>query len=747
MRKAKIAGMLPDYLFSIPVAAALSVNLFDFFLIPQNMKDDFFGVLLYSAAFLLLLYAVFYSRLTLKISLVSFSAGIFIYMAAFYATFHAWPRLGYETLLRYLFQAVVLGVCAVVCLCAKRLWSVLLMLSGGLALFFYMSFAGMEAKPAPYYTFLAGAVALLAEKLLAGRVNTRNFKESAWIYGGSLFAAAAVLALARFLYVQTDFRLRPKAAPAEQASVSSYDDLDSMENFGAPLKLNSDAALRASSSADSFYLKADTFTGYTGSKWTKADKQSETSLCGTGSFMWMMAYTYKYDRNFFDAHSPADTEAYINYFSGAKTPFPVYRVTVQHITGSFKCMFLPAGLLSFTSEDGRLKRPSSEDYTVEGKVPAGVPYTAEFTQPDMESQKVLGILKDGDSVVNAVLDEWSGKGAQDGYADAVNSYNSYRSRVKSLYLDIGPSVTQRTKDLAAAITKGCTCDYEKVTAVKNYLQKNCTYTLSPSQPEEGKDMVDYFLFESRVGYCAHYASAMAVLLRSAGVPARYVCGFVSPKEHFNGDFVITNEQAHAWVEVYSDVLGFYPVDATADGGSGSHAGDTAAGNNAADRTLSSDAGVNETAKNNEVMPLAVKIGALVLCVPVLLFLVCILIKNRRAKQKGINAKAAYCYGRLLSVLKRFGFRRRPHETFYEFAVKLKWDGGLYREFICVTDIYMRAAYGGEELKKEDAQRINASRKRILKYMRIYAGVPKYIVKRIFTVPYIFTGEKSRRKLL
>jgi hypothetical protein len=80
-----------------------------------------------------------------------------------------------------------------------------------------------------------------------------------------------------------------------------------------------------------------------------------------------------------------------------------------------------------------------------------------------------------------------------------------------------------------------------------------------------RDFVEYFLFENHKGYCVHFASATVALLRSAGVPARYVEGYaVSPSDFENNDewADIPDSRSHAWVEIYLSSVGWVPVEAT-----------------------------------------------------------------------------------------------------------------------------------------------------------------------------------------
>ncbi|SFU69366.1 transglutaminaseTgpA domain-containing protein [Halomonas korlensis] len=87
------------------------------------------------------------------------------------------------------------------------------------------------------------------------------------------------------------------------------------------------------------------------------------------------------------------------------------------------------------------------------------------------------------------------------------------------------------------------------------------YTLSP--PRLGsRDRVDEFLFESRAGYCTHYASAAAVMARAVGIPARIVAGFLGGERHPDGHFTVRDYDAHAWVEVWLEG-GWQRLDPTA----------------------------------------------------------------------------------------------------------------------------------------------------------------------------------------
>src|SRR5690606_40367002 len=98
----------------------------------------------------------------------------------------------------------------------------------------------------------------------------------------------------------------------------------------------------------------------------------------------------------------------------------------------------------------------------------------------------------------------------------------------SPYLQLPDTVPARVRDLAQEITADADTPYDKVKAVEAYLQENYIYTNKPDLSKgSSADFVDRFLFEIQEGYCDYYSTAMAVMVRSLGLPARWVKGFKS----------------------------------------------------------------------------------------------------------------------------------------------------------------------------------------------------------------------------
>ena len=110
------------------------------------------------------------------------------------------------------------------------------------------------------------------------------------------------------------------------------------------------------------------------------------------------------------------------------------------------------------------------------------------------------------------------------------------------------SVPARVGDLARGITRSAATTEAKVAAIESYLRTHEVYRLDSPVPPRSKDAVDDFLFASHEGFCEHFASAEAVLLRSVGVPARIVTGFAYG-ESDGTRRVFRGADAHAWVLV------------------------------------------------------------------------------------------------------------------------------------------------------------------------------------------------------
>lgn len=124
------------------------------------------------------------------------------------------------------------------------------------------------------------------------------------------------------------------------------------------------------------------------------------------------------------------------------------------------------------------------------------------------------------------------------------------------YLQLPETLPSRVKDLATSITADTDNLYDKAKAIERYFRLNgFSYNQDlAAVPEGDTDYVDQFLFDTKVGYCDNFSTSMVVLLRSEGIPARWVKGFAPGDvvERDNGVpvYEVTNNNAHSWVEAY-----------------------------------------------------------------------------------------------------------------------------------------------------------------------------------------------------
>jgi transglutaminase-like putative cysteine protease len=129
------------------------------------------------------------------------------------------------------------------------------------------------------------------------------------------------------------------------------------------------------------------------------------------------------------------------------------------------------------------------------------------------------------------------------------------------YLDYG-SLSQPAKDLATQAVAGHgSTQFDEVMALTQYLQQHYQYSLQLGHVPAGRDPVDWFLFDVKIGYCEQFATAETLMLRSLGIPARLATGYST------GDYdpvldqsIVREHDAHAWVEVWFPGHGWVPVD-------------------------------------------------------------------------------------------------------------------------------------------------------------------------------------------
>ncbi len=293
--------------------------------------------------------------------------------------------------------------------------------------------------------------------------------------------------------MQDDFLAGSYFMDAFSLSRTGYQDTSTV--LGGNVSISNEKALLIDGDAPA-YLRGNTKHRYTGTIWEKSDTIFRTD----------------------NLASSLTTDTYGN--------APIRSMTIIPDSLETSSLFVPSYpssvILSTREGIGRVFY-NVQDQTFSVTAPIEDPYTVNYYEEAAVEERAMRQISD-------------------------QLYSSY-----ARYLEVPDTVTDRTRDLVLEITAGLTGKDEKALALTSYLRENYTYTLQPGSVPEGWDFVDYFLFGTGEGYCVYYGTALTIMLRIAGIPARYAEGFRVPSESdMDGLRIVRNSDAHAWSEVLTD---------------------------------------------------------------------------------------------------------------------------------------------------------------------------------------------------
>lgn len=142
--------------------------------------------------------------------------------------------------------------------------------------------------------------------------------------------------------------------------------------------------------------------------------------------------------------------------------------------------------------------------------------------------------------------------------------NELGRQILGRYLEVPASTTPETIALADQLATGQPSTYDVIRSYVGWLEANVEYDLDAPLPDPGEDAVHDFLFDTQLGFCEQIASALTVMLRTQGVPARLVTGYLpGTRDRIAGVFEVRASDAHAWVEVWFPESGWQAFDPTA----------------------------------------------------------------------------------------------------------------------------------------------------------------------------------------
>ena len=302
----------------------------------------------------------------------------------------------------------------------------------------------------------------------------------------------------------------------------------------------------------------------------------------------------------------------------------------------------------------------------------------------------------------------------------------YPSFVTDHYLQLPASLPQRVRDLAEQVTEGQDNVMEVIASIQEYLS-GLEYSLEIEAPPFDSDGVDHFLFEARKGYGEYFASAMAVMLRAVGVPARVAAGYspgeFDPEQELN---IVRDTDSHAWAEVYFPEYGWInfevtpgrpapqrslrPLPEAAEFGESSFTSDE-------DEDLFDD---EEDFLLGPIAPLPSDSGGIsstiLITIPSIVTAIALVwlagwyFWHRRLVTAGV-AEMAYAKMNRLSYLARL--RRRPFETAGEYAMNIgRILPAMRGEAKTIVDALDKSRYGRRPISSEEATAVEKAWRRL-----------------------------------
>lgn len=692
--------------------ASLTHELFKAFLIPAAMTSSPWRLLGIDLIVLLLLTLCVRGKKSLYLSLfVWISAGIALVL---YAYFHL-PELlrSPQTLLYpWLFYLIAFLIVVPSFYAARSVSGTLVLTVGGLAGMGYLAAVGYAVDPHVVLLFCLFAAALFWEKRLA--VFPTRLQRVGILAG--FLAAALLIAELAVAGLQTIPALqdtnRPRIALLQDlfGSTMNFADNVTTQKLGGPLYQNDTHVFSVTGNAP-FYLKGRTYTTYANNSWTVDPSQAAPSAFDAlhpimgSSYLESPYWLNRTDSNLGRYRQSLLAPAYLSSNS----------MTVRILSGGRSTIFLPLGFQQFQSDSVKLSKFQGGSYLAASSAHAGDTYSLRYTTVETQTEAFALADTNYNQKTAAFL-----RALQEANPDGYQTLQEETVYARQKELILPSTVTNRTRKLAKDLTQNCNNVFEAADVIRDWLFEHCTYQTNVSYTLGGSDFVDNFLFQTHKGYCVHFATAMTVLLRAAGYPARYVEGYVSPAgENTDSTYIVTNMQAHAWVEVYSELFGYVTEEATPGIGaastlSSSETDETesaAAGSSAPSAVSSGTSAVSSSSgKAAGSTPSGHRVFAwnIVICAALLFALAVVIRLAARAawfayiRRKPSDEQVMQLYAYCLRFFARLGFPCPAAEMPEHYARSVEQTLSIH-DFMPVTALYLKARYGEQALTFQEIQ--------------------------------------------
>lgn len=289
---------------------------------------------------------------------------------------------------------------------------------------------------------------------------------------------------------------------------------------------------------------------------------------------------------------------------------------------------------------------------------------------------------------------------------------AYPEWVTARYLGLPEDVPARVTALARDLTATAPTAYDRARAIESYLRE-IPYSLDVPEPPARREVTDYFLFDLQRGYCDYYATAMAVLARAAGLPARLAVGYASGSyDAERGEYTVREAEAHAWTQVYFTGYGWVDFEPTRGRAAPGRAEPLTQGGPPPRGEVSSEPTAGEAAGT------AVRWGGVALVVLGAAALVWLGAEAWRWRRLQPGAVVTRLYGRVYATAARLGVAVRPSDTPHEVVGKLAshfeegqrarqaaWWGPARATVEAITAWYEKTTYGGRAPDRAESARL------------------------------------------
>lgn len=553
--------------------------------------------------------------------------------------------------------------------------------------------------------------------------------------------------------------------------------------LGGRVRLNKTLVLRVQT-PHNVYLKGVSKDTYTGTKWVTGSSEMNTigsdysSLYEDTNEMLVGMKLLTDDPSYLD-----------NLFYKDKV-----NITFQNL--KTKSLFIPSKTFAFTPGSGNIIgiTDANGSLSVQDRLNKGFKYSLELYSPKLGSEEFANALrksreglydeyllkaafpsyyfsvsgKDLDSktrtasaaseensgVLVRIADPLSSTAQQNISIKEISELRAFRENarnIESKYLQLPQSLPQRVRDLAISITASSDNRYDKVKSIEQYLAGSFPYNLDVRTTPRNRDFVDYFIFDLKQGYCTYYASALTVLARSAGIPARYVEGYILPPKPLENDsttYLVSNMQAHAWAEVYFEGYGWLPFEPTSPFRSSFYSDSSiqasisgeyssayedymdiirrySQGSAYGNSNILTDA---EEENSSPLITILIAAGAVILMF--LLVLAVNLLKSKLKMYRILNLPPRDCilklYDYFIKILSMQGLGLQGGETPFQYSKRI--DGFMFFspvKFKVITDIFVKCRYSLNDASEKEKQLISDFRSSFMSETKSNMGKAKF----------------------